>query len=165
VNNEGKVWLLALKRLTRVTKTSLFDRNWTISLKPWRKVAHFACVGEPCGIPLIGLTPPHCCACLKLGPGFPTTTSCVVVFLVFSEFSWEVIFRFVDIGGIVDHHCFKLSFHNFFFLTWFTMFYACFLKEILFELTLSCWTDSLNCAEVYLTCKYNILQDGNILTN
>jgi hypothetical protein len=23
-----------------------------------------------------------------------------------------VIDRFVDIGGIVDHHCFKLSFHN-----------------------------------------------------
>jgi len=24
-----------------------------------------------------------------------------------------VIVRFVDTGGIVDHHCFKLSFHNY----------------------------------------------------
>jgi len=39
----------------------------------------------------------------KLGPGFPT--SYVVVLFVFSELRWEVIARFVDIGGIVDHHC------------------------------------------------------------
>jgi hypothetical protein len=24
----------------------------------------------------------------------------------------ELVVCFVDIGGIVDHHCFKLSFHN-----------------------------------------------------
>ena len=32
---------------------------------------------------------------------------------VFSEWMWELIVRFVDIGGIVDHRSlFKLSFHN-----------------------------------------------------
>jgi hypothetical protein len=35
------------------------------------------------GIPLIGLTLPHCCACPKPGPGFPTSD--VVVFV----FSWD----------------------------------------------------------------------------
>jgi len=34
------------------------------------------------GIPLIGLTPPHFCACPMPGPGFPT--SYVVVYFVFS---------------------------------------------------------------------------------
>ena len=35
VNIEEKVWLLVKKiRTDRVTKTSLFDRNWAISLKP-----------------------------------------------------------------------------------------------------------------------------------
>ena len=38
VNIEEKVWLLVKKiRTDRVTKTSLFDRNWAISLKPRRK--------------------------------------------------------------------------------------------------------------------------------
>jgi hypothetical protein len=43
VNIEEKVWLLVKKILTwkdwydRATKTSLFDRNWAISLKPRRK--------------------------------------------------------------------------------------------------------------------------------
>jgi len=40
--------------------------------------------------------------CSKPGPGF--LTSYVVVFLVFNCFRWEMIFRFVDIDGIVDHH-------------------------------------------------------------
>ena len=34
---------------------------------------------------LTSLTPPHCCACPKPGPGF--TTLYIVVFLGFSEFS------------------------------------------------------------------------------
>jgi hypothetical protein len=39
----------------------------------------------------------------KPGPGF--STSYVVVFFVFSELRREVIVRFVDISGIVDHQC------------------------------------------------------------
>ena len=53
------------------------------------------------GIPLTGLTPPHCCICLKPISGFPT--SHVVVFFVFSELRREEIVCFVDIGGINDH--------------------------------------------------------------
>ena len=41
VNIEEKVWLLVkkygLEKTDRVTKTSLFDRNWAISLKPTTK--------------------------------------------------------------------------------------------------------------------------------
>jgi hypothetical protein len=41
-------------------------------------------------------------------PAFPT--SLVVIYLMFSEVSWEVVVRVVDIGGIDDHHhC--LNFH------------------------------------------------------
>jgi hypothetical protein len=49
------------------------------------------------GIPLISLTLPHDCACSKPTPGFPK--SCCVFFCMFNE----VVVRFVDIGGIVDH--------------------------------------------------------------
>ena len=54
------------------------------------------------GIPLTSLTPTYCCACPKAGPGFPT--SYAVVFFFVSELRSEVVVRFVDIGGIVDHH-------------------------------------------------------------
>ena len=50
------------------------------------------------GIPLTGITQPHLCVCSKTGPTFPKYT-------VFTEL---VIARFVDIGGVVDHHCLKL---------------------------------------------------------
>jgi len=33
-----------------------------------------------------------------------------MVFFVFSELRSEVIVRFVDIGGIVDHYCFNSLF-------------------------------------------------------
>jgi hypothetical protein len=33
--------------LKRLTKTSLFDRNWATSLKQGEEVAHFAWFGEP----------------------------------------------------------------------------------------------------------------------
>jgi hypothetical protein len=36
----------------------------------------------------------------------------IVILLVFNVWSQGVIVRFIDIGGIVDQHCFKLSFHN-----------------------------------------------------
>ena len=65
---------------------------------------------------------PHVCACPKSGPGFPT--SYVVVFLcstssikirgslcwIDDHHCWEVIVRFVDIGGIDDHHCLSFLF-------------------------------------------------------
>ena len=54
-------------------------------------------------IPLSGLTPPHARACPLSGSGIPTLY--VMVFFEISELSREVIFRFVNIGGIVDHHC------------------------------------------------------------
>ena len=44
---------------------------------------------------------------MKSGPGFPTSYD---VGFVFSELRWEVIVRFVDIDGIVDHHCLNCLF-------------------------------------------------------
>jgi hypothetical protein len=46
VNIEEKVWLLVnkkyrLEKTDRATKTSLFDRNWAISLKPRRRSCPF----------------------------------------------------------------------------------------------------------------------------
>jgi hypothetical protein len=34
----------------------------------------------------------------------------MVFFSVFNYFNGEVVFRFVDIGGIVDHHCLNFLF-------------------------------------------------------
>jgi hypothetical protein len=31
---------------------------------------------------------------------------------MFIKLRWEAVVHFVDIGVIVDHHCFKLSFHK-----------------------------------------------------
>ena len=53
----------------------------------------------------------HSCVCPKPGFGFPM--SYVMVVFVFSELSWEVIVRFVDIGGIDDHHWLNFVFDNF----------------------------------------------------
>ena len=36
-----------------------------------------------------------------------------VVFFMFNILRQEVVVRFVDIDGIVDHHCLNFSFHNF----------------------------------------------------
>ena len=55
------------------------------------------------GIPLSSLFQPHFCACSKTGPVFPNAISHCL--FMFNEISWEVIVCFVDIGGIVDHHC------------------------------------------------------------
>jgi hypothetical protein len=35
-----------------------------------------------------------------------------VGFSMFNELRQELIVHFVDIGGIIDHHCLKLSFYN-----------------------------------------------------
>ena len=43
-------------------------------------------------------------------PGFPT--SYVMAFFVFCELRLELIVYFVDIGGIVDHHCLSFLFIN-----------------------------------------------------
>jgi hypothetical protein len=46
---------------------------------------------------------PHFCACPKQESGFPM--SYVVVFFAFKCWRWKVVVRFVDISGIVGHHC------------------------------------------------------------
>ena len=55
------------------------------------------------GMPLSGLNPSCYCSCRKPGSGF--TTSYLVVFFMLRKLKWDVIGRFVDIGGIVDLHC------------------------------------------------------------
>ena len=47
--------------------------------------------------------PPHFCACSKPWPGFPKPY--VEVFFVFNGLRLEVVVRFVDIGGIINHSC------------------------------------------------------------
>ena len=59
-------------------------------------------------IPLTSLTPPHFYACSKPGSGFPT--SYVMAFFCSNYLRREVIVCFVDIGGIVDHHCLNFLF-------------------------------------------------------
>ena len=59
------------------------------------------------GIPLTSLTSPHCCACPKSGPEFPMPY--VMVLFMFNDLWLEAIVYYVDIDGIVDHHC--LSFY------------------------------------------------------
>ena len=60
-------------------------------------------------ITVIGLNPPHFCACPSSGPGIPMSCR-ASPFFVFSELSWELIVCLVDIGTNVDYHCLKLSF-------------------------------------------------------
>ena len=48
------------------------------------------------------------CVCPTPGSGVPALY--VVVLLVFSEWRWEVIVSFDDIGGIVDHHMLNFLF-------------------------------------------------------
>ena len=55
-------------------------------------------------IQLTGLTQPYFRACPNPGPGFPS--SYVLVFLMFNYIC------FVDIGGIVDHHCLNVLFYR-----------------------------------------------------
>ena len=53
--------------------------------------------------PINWLYLPHFCACPKQESGFPM--SYVVVFFAFKCWRWKVVVRFVDISGIVGHHC------------------------------------------------------------
>ena len=50
---------------------------------------------------LIGLIPPHLCACPRTGSGFGSHDNFYI--------QWFEVVCFVDNGGIVDYHC--LSFH------------------------------------------------------
>ena len=50
------------------------------------------------------------CVCPKPGSAFPTPY--VLVFFVFNGLRSEVNARFLDIGGIVDHHCLNFLFMN-----------------------------------------------------
>jgi hypothetical protein len=52
--------------------------------------------------PYTSLNRPYFCACPKLGPAFSTSYA-LVLFCV--QLRWELAVRFVDIGGIVKHHC------------------------------------------------------------
>ena len=54
-------------------------------------------------IPLSDLSPSCLSARSKPRSGIPS--SYVMFFFVFSKVRWEVIVRFVDICGLVDHHC------------------------------------------------------------
>ena len=60
-------------------------------------------------IPLINLTPPYLYACPKRVPGFPTKYG----ICVFSELRWEMVVRFVDIGGNFDHQSLNILFIKF----------------------------------------------------
>ena len=61
-------------------------------------------------IPLTGLPLPLLCAFPNPGAGFPMAY--VMVFSMFNELRQELIVHFVDIDGIIDHHCLKHSFRN-----------------------------------------------------
>ena len=104
---------------------------------------------------LNGLIPPHICACPKLEHGFPKSYVAVsikttkdllcaqrrrkndneVLFHILNKFRWEVIVRFVDIGGIVDHHCLNfVLFCWYWWNCWPSLFKLCFVLLILVEL-------------------------------
>ena len=57
---------------------------------------------------LTGLTLPHFCACPKPEPGFPM--SYVMFFFLFNDLTSGFIVCFIDINGIVDHHCLTFLF-------------------------------------------------------
>ena len=65
-------------------------------------------VGDPV-ISLTGLTPPYFCACPMPWIGFLlNVTYRFLFFYVSNELRCEVVVCFVDIGGIVDHHCYLI---------------------------------------------------------
>jgi hypothetical protein len=59
-------------------------------------------------VPITGLTLPQFCVCPK--PGFLTSYNKLSTFIMFNGLRREVVFCFVDIGGIVDHHCLNFLF-------------------------------------------------------
>jgi hypothetical protein len=75
-------------------------------------------------VPCLGLTQLYVCVCIMPRPGFPTLY--VVVFFMFTDLRSEVIVYFVDIGGIVDHHCLRFLFIN---KVKTNYFFLCFLEQ------------------------------------
>ena len=61
------------------------------------------------GTPLTGLTLPHFFSSPKPGSEFPRPYA-MFFFSSLNGLRSEVIVRFVDIGGIVDHHCLNVLF-------------------------------------------------------
>ena len=53
---------------------------------------------------------PHFCECPKTGSGLPSA-NVMVFFLVFNNLKPELVVRFVDISGIIDHHCLLIFFY------------------------------------------------------
>ena len=68
----------------------------------------------PLGMPMMdtltGLTPSYMCACPNL-PRYGFPTSYVVALFMSNNLKWEMKVRFVDIGGIFDHHCFNFLYN------------------------------------------------------
>ena len=62
-------------------------------------------------IPITCLTPPHFCACPKVGPCYPSIYAEILLFML-NDLRREIVVSFVDIGGIVEHYGLKPSFHN-----------------------------------------------------
>ena len=63
------------------------------------------------GDPIKWYNPPTICTCHKPGPGFLTSYIIVTsLFFMFNVLRSEVNACFVDIGGIVDHHCLNFLF-------------------------------------------------------
>jgi hypothetical protein len=50
------------------------------------------------------------CACPNL-PRYGFPTSYVVALFMSNNLKWEMKVRFVDIGGIFDHHCFNFLYN------------------------------------------------------
>ena len=91
--------VLILLKLYENTKT----RRFTSFVYICNAIGNPAILKGEFGIPLTCLTPPHVLACSNPDLNFQCHMS--RSFLVFSEVRWEVAIGFVDIGGIVNHHC------------------------------------------------------------
>jgi hypothetical protein len=99
-----------------ISYTSRKDQSW-YSVFVWNLCMFFNCLfihvyalsnwsnyqkGKTWG-PIKRFHQTHLCTCPKAGPGFPE--SYAVVFRVLHCLRWEVVIGFVDICGIIDHHC------------------------------------------------------------
>jgi hypothetical protein len=82
-------WIKLVTYQGQVLALNCFVLRWNLSLKQVR-------------IPINRLTQTNVCAFQKPGPGI------LVWYVMIFRCKWIVCF--VDIGGIVDHYCFKLSF-------------------------------------------------------
>ena len=51
------------------------------------------------GKPFTGLTPQHCCVCPTPRHGFS------IPYIMVDYLKLDVVVRFINISGIIDHHC------------------------------------------------------------